>query len=97
MEWDVDTWYREQEDTLYPAKESGPNSHDVWEGAAHASAWLGYVEREHVDGLGMMWSAYRAHHYHGQAPANTGVFVDHYDTPEEASDAVRAFWEDAGN
>lgn len=94
---DWEDWNREQEDALYPVKESGPNSHDVWEGAAGQSAWLGYVERENVPELGMMWAAYRAHHNYAHSPGLTGTFVDHYDAPEDGADSLREFWRAEGN
>lgn len=72
-----------------------PLSFDVWDTdpGIPVPVWLGYVAREHVQDLGMMWSAYRANGFGHLGASGNGVPMDSHDTADDAEQQIRDYWE----
>lgn len=67
-------------------------SFDVWtyDPEQGSNLWLGYVNREHVDGTGYMWQAYRARDF-GRTEASAFGVVSlgaPQDDPEDAQQLI---------
>lgn len=71
-------------------------SFDVWDYVAGipVPVWLGYVMREYTENQGWMWGSYRAHGYGHLSAGTNGVSLGAHDTPDDAQQALRDYWEE---